>query len=201
MNKEGLVSLPGYLAIYLLGLATGQHVLRGLEKRHVEHVRTSETEQEHAKTRSEKRRTELALELFGYAVGWWVLLGSWRVLGGEVSRRMVSRCDGLGADHQANLPYILWIAAYNTTFLLGYLIIELALFSTPTPRHAVPLLLDAINQNGLVVFIVANLMTGLVNVSMETMYVGEGMAMGVLVGYSVVVCGLAWVIRGVRLKL
>jgi phosphatidylinositol glycan class W len=100
---------------------------------------------------------------------------------------------------QANLPYVLWVAAYNTTFLFGYLLIEIFLFSTS--GFPVPPLLEAINKNGLAVFLVANLLTGLVNVSMRTMYVGDRTAVLVLVAYSSLVCSIAWLGRGLRWKI
>ncbi len=98
---------------------------------------------------------------------------------------------------QANLPYMLWVAAYNTTFLLSYLVIEL-LFS---PDRPVPSLLEAINENGLAIFLAANLLTGLINLSMKTMYADDFTSMIVLVGYSGAVCSIAWLGRGYRLKL
>lgn len=39
-----------------------------------------------------------------------------------------------------NLPYVLWIAAYNTSFVLGYLLVEMHFFPGPVSRraHAAP---------------------------------------------------------------
>lgn len=81
---------------------------------------------------------------------------------------------------QANLPYVLWTAAFNTTFVLGYLVVQLALPapppSPPSPssaeteklnnnksdqksavvvatRSSVPPLLEAANKNALTVFL------------------------------------------------
>jgi phosphatidylinositol glycan class W len=100
---------------------------------------------------------------------------------------------------QANLPYVLWLAAYNTTFLFGYLVLEISLFSSGgTP---VPPLLEAINNNGLAVFLAGNVLTGLINLSMRTMYASDTSAMIVLIAYSSVLCTAAWLGRGVRLKL
>ena len=63
-----------------------------------------------------------------------------------------------------------------------------------------PPLLEAINKNGLAVFLAANLLTGLINVSIRTMYVSDRMAIIVLVAYSSVLCSIAWVGRGLRWK-
>jgi phosphatidylinositol glycan class W len=65
----------------------------------------------------------------------------------------------------------------------------------------VPPLLEAVNKNGLAVFLAANLLTGLVNVSIRTMYVGDRMAIVVLVAYSSVLCLIAWAGRGLRWKI
>lgn len=81
-----------------------------------------------------------------------------------------------------NLQYILWIAAYNVSFILGYMCLDLAFFASPLSkstyspysklkvqhdpvmlkkddRHghpvegSAPALLDAINKNGLALFL------------------------------------------------
>ena len=89
LNKEGIVSLPGYLAIYLLGIAIGQHVMRAAAPtKRVESV--TESAEERIKRQYEKRRVTLAMELASYALGWWLVLGICRWSGAEVSRRMVS---------------------------------------------------------------------------------------------------------------
>lgn len=83
-----------------------------------------------------------------------------------------------GDRTQVNLPYVFWIAAYNVSFVLGYLCLDLAFFASPLSRStyspysklkvqpdrrderfavagdaAAPPLLDAINKNGLVLFL------------------------------------------------
>jgi len=60
--------------------------------------------------------------------------------------------------------------------------------------------LEAINANGLAVFLVANLLTGLVNLSMQTMHMDDARSMVVLVGYSAAVCAVAWMGRGLKVK-
>ena len=109
-----------------------------------------------------------ATELFGYTLLWWALfyLARYFKIGGQdVSRRMV------------NLPYILWVAAYNTTAILGYFALDLLFFPRPerydptsglkrSPRAGgqikeyaqaqAPALLEAINKNGLALFLLVS---------------------------------------------
>lgn len=63
---------------------------------------------------------------------------------------------------QANLPYVLWTVGYNTTFLLGYLVLEIGLFGqnpdSDSIIDAVPPLLEAINSNGLAIFLVVRIL-------------------------------------------
>jgi phosphatidylinositol glycan class W len=51
--------------------------------------------------------------------------------------------------------------------------------------------LYAFNRNGLAVFLVANLLTGLVNMTMPTLHMDVLQSMGVLVAYTVAVAGVA----------
>jgi phosphatidylinositol glycan class W len=83
-----------------------------------------------------------------------------------------------------------------------------------------PPLLEAINRNALAVFLLvrlppflllviidddvclewqANVMTGVVNLSMRTMYASDRRAMGVLSAYAFGVCLFAWAFRGRRI--
>jgi phosphatidylinositol glycan class W len=84
-----------------------------------------------------------------------------------------------------------------------------------------PPLLEAVNRNALAVFLLvrlrllfslflspthpslfsprqANVATGVVNLSMWTMYTPDGWAIGVLAAYAFGVCVFAWAVRGRR---
>lgn len=179
-NKEGLASLPGYIAIFLIGLSIGEHVLRL--------GNTKADSPEEASEKLAKRKTELMLELLGYAAASWIAIWGLGFLGVQVSRRF------------ANLPYVLWTTAYNTSYLAGFLALELVLFPNGS-SDACPPLLEAVNRNGLAVFLLANLMTGLINVSMQTMYASHATALTVLAAYSAGICAIAWAIRRYRIKI
>ncbi|KDE08716.1 hypothetical protein MVLG_01171 [Microbotryum lychnidis-dioicae p1A1 Lamole] len=198
-NKEGLVSLPGYLAIYLLGLGTGLYVLP--PDPYFYHVMTttadSQASEEVQRKLAEKKEKvwrskpdKLASVLGSYAIIWSTLFVLVRWSGIEVSRRL------------ANLPYILWVAAFNTAFLFLYLCVHLWASKSPTTRSSsAPGIFEAINKNGLLVFLVANLLTGLVNVSIESMYTGTTIAMLILIGYCALVVGAAWALKGKKLRI
>lgn len=79
----------GYVAIYCVGLSTGEHIMRATAPARQTAVAIKSLE-EHIQRHIDKRRTELALELFSYAFGWWVAVLAVRLTGFEVSRRLVS---------------------------------------------------------------------------------------------------------------
>ncbi|BGO89198.1 hypothetical protein NBRC10512_005968 [Rhodotorula toruloides] len=185
-NKEGIVSFPGYLSIYLLGLATGLYTLPPSPTFFSLHTHSpsdaSSAEKREWERKREKSRT---ISKPGKLAEW---IGS----------------------AAANLPYVLWTVAFNTSFIFAYLMIHLAVASSSSspssPATASnlasksPAIFHAINQNGLVVFLVANLLTGLINVLLPTMYMRDSIAVVVLVGYAAVVVGVAWALRGRRVK-
>jgi phosphatidylinositol glycan class W len=51
--------------------------------------------------------------------------------------------------------------------------------------------LEAYNRNGLFIFLVANLLTGLVNLTVPTLDITRLTAMGILLGYAGVLTGVA----------
>ncbi|KDQ32594.1 hypothetical protein PLEOSDRAFT_1073093 [Pleurotus ostreatus PC15] len=223
-NKEGIASLIGYLAIQLLGLSTGTIVLPPSPN----HFRR---QQQALSDRSSKRRDstaspsitqrqndKTATVLFSYGVLWWSFLGITKLLavGTNVSRRM------------ANLQYVLWVAAYNTSFILGYILLDLYFFPSPLSKSVYsptsklkvsvqspafpasnasqarqlgnpPPLLEAINRNGLALFLLANVATGLINMSVQTMYMSDLWAFCILVTYSFGISLIAWALRSRRL--
>ncbi|KAG8743284.1 Glucosaminyl phosphatidylinositol (GlcN-PI) nositol acylation protein [Ceratobasidium sp. 414] len=180
-----------------------------------------------------RKRGKAAIELCSYAVVWWTLF----LIGSTVGNGMqgVSR-------RLANTLYVLWVAAFNTSFLLGYVLLD-SVFAGPShpPRpnsltatkerlSASPLtrgsfapsfkfpagpdsirerplptetsnsgLLGAINLNGLTLFLVANVATGLVNMSIPTMYTADGDALVILVAYAFAFSLCAWLFQGRRL--
>jgi phosphatidylinositol glycan class W len=89
-----------------------------------------------------RENDKTATVLFSYAVIYWALFGLSKYFHRDVSRRLVRLCIFSSFNHvltgrglsQVNLPYILWVAAFNTTFLLCYLLLDLAFFPTPLAK-------------------------------------------------------------------
>ncbi|KIJ92074.1 hypothetical protein K443DRAFT_685479 [Laccaria amethystina LaAM-08-1] len=224
-NKEGIVFLLGYLAIHLLGLSAGTLVLppspsffRRWQQAPADNDAGLKPDKD-PDLAGPRQMGKTATELFSYSIVWWSFLGLTKLANfkgqwGGVSRRMV------------NLLYILWVAAFNTSFLLAYsVVLNISFFPGPKPKkeksldltsisslaspyvtssqqppvdEAVeqgnpPQLLEAINNHGLVLFLFANVLTGAINLKVETMYTSDAWAMCVPSVYSLIVCAVAWV--------
>lgn len=191
-NKEGITSMVGYLAIFFIGLDLGHYVLpldpyfayRKLRRR-----------------RSQPRTDKLAMVLASLAVLWWVGFATSYLVGLRTSRRL------------ANLPYVLWVSAFNTSFLLCYVLIYLVVLqpveqarpsgSRDQGDSVTPAILEDLNRHSLTVFLVANLLTGLVNVTTQTMYTRDSLALLILLLYTGTCCALATTLtaKGIRLRL
>ena len=179
-NREGIFSFFGYLAIFLTGQSTGMYIMpRSL-----------------ANLTGGPARKRLLYLLGLWSSAWIVALyvSSFSSYGTRipVSRRL------------ANLPYIFWTAAFNTTQLTLFCLVETIYFPASyrsadsskqvqedSYKHATSRVLEAYNRNGLFIFLVANLLTGLVNMTVPTLHVDALPAMGILLGYSAVLTCLA----------
>lgn len=104
----------------------------------------------------------------------------------------------------ANLPYYLWVAAFNSGQLAVFCAVEALAFpdlysnkkTSPEQerrrcKNATSRVLWAFNRNGLAVFLLANLLTGLINLAVPTLQVGEMVAAGLLVLYVAVLSAVA----------
>ncbi|KAJ9646481.1 Glucosaminyl phosphatidylinositol (GlcN-PI) nositol acylation protein [Coniosporium apollinis] len=192
-NREGIFSFFGYLAIFLAGQATGMYVLP-----------REETLPKDASLSTQLRRSVLG-KLVLWSVVWTSLFAfstSYYGLVLSVSRRL------------ANLPYFLWVAAFNCGQLALFCAIERFCFpnirGTPDNeterqrrKEATSRILHAFNRNGLAVFLLANLLTGLVNLSLPTLSMGHLQAMAVLLAYIGLLAGVALILdsRNISIKL
>ncbi|KKZ66510.1 phosphatidylinositol glycan, class W [[Emmonsia] crescens] len=190
-NREGIFSLVGYLAIFLAGRATG--------------LRVMPRETSPSKTPYQARKA-LLIRLAIWSIIWIALFAFNALhlfgLGGgiPVSRRL------------ANMPYILWVAAFNNSQLFLFCLLETLFFPSvykatdraseeERSRFATSRIMRAFNGNGLAIFLVANLLTGAVNMGMNTLDADKSTAMAVLVVYAAVLTGVALAMDKWNLKL
>ncbi|KAK3938915.1 GPI-anchored wall transfer protein 1 [Diplogelasinospora grovesii] len=181
MNREGIFSFIGYLAIFLSGQDTGMMVLpRSLNPR--------------STSSAGAQRTTLLLTMAVWSFVWTALYyfcSDYTYGAGlTVSRRL------------ANLPYMLWVVASNSVLLSAFCLVDTIFFpafynaqearaekeayDTATSR-----ILRAYNRNGLAIFLLANLLTGLVNMTVPTLDVGRAATMGILVAYMAILTATA----------
>ncbi|KAF2454743.1 GPI-anchored wall transfer protein 1 [Lineolata rhizophorae] len=193
-NREGISSFVGYLAIFLAGQATGMYVLP--------RERLPPSPPSSSATILDKLRrwccTTLARLILwaGIWSGLFVITTADSGLAMPISRRI------------ANLPYFLWITAFNCCQITLYAVVEAVWFpgiydhgnrqqsnrgesERERGQEATSRLLHAFNRNGLAIFLIANLLTGLVNLTLPTLDMGQGQAMAVLVVYTAILAGLA----------
>lgn len=292
-NREGLVSLPGYLAILLLAIDLGLYILPPTDPylafrrvqldKTLSHDRqtsttddsdaeedeehsengatgslhpTSEPTRSHIRTRSDglvdvkgivttdrriqaRRLRSLVAILASWAIIYWASLSlcgfalSFRSkslgelssdsgLDRTLSQAALARALEQGASRTftlvvsrrlANLPYVLWVAAFNATFLAGFTAVywyvlhdvrfdseaeeaEMTAVTAATwSGHTSPLvhaddapplapyLLELINAHSLPVFLIANLLTGVINLTLPTMHLSAVPATLILLGY------------------
>ena len=180
-NREGVFSFLGYLAIFLSGQAIGFDVLpRNLRS--------------NPSTSSGRQRRALLLRLAIWTSAWSFLFyatTSFSVgLRLHVSRRM------------ANQPYVFWVSAFNCAQITLFCMIETVFFpgvymaidkegEKRESDRATSRVLYSLNRNGLAVFLLANLLTGLVNLTLDTLSMGRTAAMGTLIAYTSIFTAVA----------
>lgn len=122
--------------------------------------------------------------LIGWAAGLWV---SWLLTAAllqDTSRRL------------CNLPYVLFVLAVCLSMLAVLRLCEE--HSLLLPSHAHGQLLEHLSACSLQVFLAANLLTGLVNLSMQTLRTPPAAALAVLLTYSCAFSAIAWLLRAKR---
>ncbi|CAF9911036.1 MAG: Glucosaminyl phosphatidylinositol (GlcN-PI) nositol acylation protein [Alectoria fallacina] len=181
-NREGVFSFLGYLAIFLAGQALGFDVL----PRNPSQIPTRES--------GSQQRKRLLIRLAAWSAVWVLIFYSVTShnigFAFQVSRRL------------ANQPYILWVSAFNCVQIMVFCLVETLFFpgvymaadrisERRECEKATSRVLKAFNRNGLAVFLLANLLTGLVNLTLDTLSMSQIGAIGVLVGYAALLTGVA----------
>lgn len=215
-NREGVFSFPGYLAIFIAGIGIGTSILPrdpDLEAPAPSKPESKDSMDEDAEwlasvmghyadakgtaTQQSQSKFELPQITLVHLAKWtgiWFIISVW-AMWRYGPRLFVSR-------RMANLAYVVWVCAFNTAQLLLFCAIEQVVFPNlykakdkQTERQrvsdATSKVMQAFNRNGLALFLLANLLTGTINMSVRTLQMGDVEAMAVLVSYIGVICGTA----------
>lgn len=194
-NKEGIFSLVGYIAIYLAGIHVGHYIL---QRRH-----------------TVKEWLKALFCLCMLSLGFYTAVWSCQILVEPVSRRM------------ANLPFCLWSVAQSLFFLssIGLMDLLLVYAKMTSGVHCVPsswsqcskrvdspsvknnemnrlCLVQAVNRNQLIFFLLANVMTGLTNSVVDTLAYSTDFSVCVLLLYMFVNCVVIYFLHffGITIK-
>lgn len=198
-NREGIVSIMGYVSLYLLSVYFAYRV------RKVEAV--SENNKKAPVFINVRQLFWKAIRLLIVALILWNITYNLKNMFG-VSRRI------------ANMGYVIWILSIGTTvvplamlFEIFYYFIDFNRPSSDTDdkvddeenpsdkRHYVPIILSSISYNGLVFFLLANVMTGMVNLSFQTLLLNTPQAIAILGGYMFVLCAITTFLYVKKIKL
>ncbi|ORX51191.1 hypothetical protein DM01DRAFT_1337251 [Hesseltinella vesiculosa] len=163
-NKEGICSFIGYLGIFCIGVDIGALIFTDDSKIN----------------RDARGPQSLAIQLGTRGAISWSILFAWS--------RLLTFDGSLGISRRlANLPYVVWVVAFNVSLLS-----ILVLLDTISSKRAAPALLHYINVNGLATFLFANILTGVVNLTLKTLYASTDTSMLILCLYMLVVTYFPW---------
>ncbi|KAI7904723.1 GWT1-domain-containing protein [Cokeromyces recurvatus] len=166
-NKEGICSSMGYLSIFLFGLECGNLIFSTSNNTWLSRI-------------IKDKNYLLLARLVTYSFIMWTIFGIWDYSFPQlyVSRRL------------ANLPYVLWVVAFNFSFLSLLVLIEHKMGVTERG----PPMLDSVNMNGLFTFLLANVLTGIINLTIRTLYVDVFFSSLINIFYMLIVVFIPWLL-------
>ncbi|KAI8073389.1 GWT1-domain-containing protein [Gilbertella persicaria] len=138
----------------------------------------------------------LSIFLFGLQVGVWIfsskpmkLILFSGIMWGALAAWTWFFPDYYVSRRMANLPYVVWVIAFNVSLLTLLILVD----DYAKPRGRGPPMLDAMNMNGLFTFLLANVLTGTINLTMYTLYASDLISLVVNVVYMFIVCLIPWI--------
>lgn len=211
-NREGIVSTLGYVGLYFIGVAIGR--LIHATYRRASKVQTTRSPDsnyfrflvfEAQYSESMILCVKLSLIAAQACVATLFLDGYFRV-----SRKL------------ANAGYCAWMVTLSTVMLTLLLLLDVitdilrqlvAKEFTPNKKKSrgdkegadqlssIPDIFEAVNYNGLAFFLVSNLLTGVINMSMKTLYVADLEAVKIITAYMAVGTVLFCVLHRLKIQI
>ena len=173
-NREGICSFLGYCSIFLWGQNTGFYLLGNRPTLNNLYKPSTQDLVVGSRKPSTWDYWTSVTPLTGLCIWSTVFI---------VISQLVFHCHPYNASRRfANLPYTLWVITYNLLFLTGYCLTD-KIFNNFSENYKVAESLESINANGLFLFLLANVSTGLVNMSMVTIDSSTVISLLVLLAY------------------
>ncbi|RZF44931.1 hypothetical protein LSTR_LSTR013121 [Laodelphax striatellus] len=173
-NREGIVSLLGYVSLYLISVDLGIWLK----------ANNSTFEKDIARV----------CKLIFHAVFLYIIVHVLDLFF-KCSRRL------------ANVTYVVYISMLSTYLLSLCLIVELVLRLNRGPRKTsdnnglIPVILESIDSNALSFFLVANLLTGSINLYLETLFVDSFYSILIIILYELILCIVFFLLREYNWKI
>ncbi|MDB4430367.1 hypothetical protein N9140_00240 [bacterium] len=196
-NREGILGVVGYVSLRLLSEDVARICLLVPIQRQ-QHSSSDEQHKNNNHKHQPMMRQHTQRRLFIVSIVLWMshlyLTVGLRI---PTSRR------------STNASFILWSLAHNVSLLC--MIHHVMMMNAPKTTteetgdgckqqqqhlHRPYILLEAINRYGLAVFLSSNVLTGLVNLTVDTLHSSDGKAMLVMMIYLGLVCGFALLLDG-----
>lgn len=202
-NREGIISIPGYISLYLASVYIG-HMLK---ISNAEEDKTSEKE----KSLKNLENTVNVRQMFMNTMRLLIIsLVIWKI--SYVLRNMFGVSRRL-----ANMGYVIWILSIGASMTSLFMLLEIFYYflsfdqvrstneddedNAGGSSSYIPMILDSINYNGLAFFLGANLLTGLVNLTFQTLLMSTSEAMLILGAYMFVLCAISAFLYVNKIKL
>ena len=181
-NREGILSFLGYCSIFLWGQNTGFYLLGNKPTLNNLYKPSTQVLVAGSRKPSLWNHWTSVTPLTGLCI--------WSTFFFIISQLVFQYHPYNVSRRFANLPYLLWVITYNLLFLTGYCLTD-KIFSNSHENYKVAESLESINSNGLFLFLLANVSTGLVNMSMVTIDASPIISLSVLLTYCFFVAAVS----------
>ncbi|CAL9737620.1 GPI-anchored wall transfer protein 1 [Monosporozyma servazzii] len=176
-NREGIASFIGYCAIFIWGQSTGYYLLGNIPTKNNLYKASVVP----LKTKNNKKpclwdRLTTVTPVKGLLI--------WFTITFAIARFILSVHPQNISRRFANLPYTFWIVSFNTGYLAVYCAIDKIFNRMDSEEQTTSTCLEAMNTNGLILFLLANITTGLINMSVSTIDMSDILAISTLLGYA-----------------
>ncbi|EDO15456.1 hypothetical protein Kpol_463p5 [Vanderwaltozyma polyspora DSM 70294] len=198
-NREGIMSFFGYCSIFLWGQNTGFFILgnkptkNNFYKPSAELITTSKKNITSKRSQSNsKSGSKSSFTFFDKLTTVSPLRGliSWTLIF-MITTNIIIQCHPFDISRRfANISYVSWVVTYNLGFLSFYCLID-KIFNNSENNYKVSIPLEAANSNGLTLFLISNVTTGLVNMSISTIDASDSVSIVILLAYSAFLCSLS----------